>query len=199
VHNEPLRIYLLEKKIVFEDKAIVVYDPVGQPLSKMMPYEHVEPGQYILVPASWSYDEPLEFIAREYAMSKVYEKFGYSLVITGDYRRREKLAKRIANIKGVVLTGFVPDAVYHWLVANAALVIAATIREYTLLRALWDAALYETPVVVAKTMTLEKEVASPCTFQYMARGLASILELCLKNEGLRTLTKQRLQELKKTK
>jgi len=196
-HNEPLRDYLLAKSFSHTNNTIVVYDPVGRPQAKMEPYEYVKPGQYILVPASWAYDEPLEFIVREYTMSRIYEKWGYKLVITGNHRRREKLAKLIANVKGVILTGFAPDTIYHWLVANAALVIVATTREYTMLRAVWDAALHETPVVVSRTKTLEVEVPTPCMFDYREGSLASILEPCIENEEWRSQTKQTLRELKK--
>jgi len=196
--GEASREYLVAKGFSHSDNTITVYDPVGRPLVEMEPYEYVEPGSYILVPASWTHDEPLDFIVREYAEFKVHEKWGYKLVITGNYRRRAGLARRIMGVNGVVLTGFVSDAVYHWLIANAALVIAATTRKCTaLMRAIWDAALYETPVVMSWTKTLEKEITTPCFFRYVNGGLGTVLEACLENEEYRYLTKLALRELKK--
>ncbi|AEM38447.1 hypothetical protein Pyrfu_0577 [Pyrolobus fumarii 1A] len=154
VHNR-LVARLVEEKIGVEpSRILVVYDPPPRMEPVEEPPFAKELGEFILVPAGWAADEPLEEIVEAFCASKASSK--YRLVLTGDYGRARRRATRIASMcRAVMLTGFLPAPQYNWLVRNATAVIAATLREYTFLRAAWEAIVLHKPLLASRTRTME--------------------------------------------
>ena len=199
-HNTMHARFMVEKGYVEPDKVLVVYDPfIPIDTSRLEPYPGLEPGRYILVPASWAWDEPLEYIATEFLESTASRE--YQLVIAGDYRRRRQVAakiKRIDEHNRIVYTGYVTGAKWWWLVANSILVLAATTKEYALLRAIWDAATYNKPTIISATETLKQELGGhPCMFRPGVKGeLTSVLEQCLADKARLETTVKVVERLK---
>ncbi len=145
IHNP-----LMEKLLPKGAKHLVLYDPpppIPKHAGKRIGYK------YLLVPAAWAPDEPLEYIVREYDSSSLREK-GVKLIITGNNARRPRLSARLASVPGVMLTGFISDEEYYGMMKQALAVIAATTREYTMLSAAWEAMAYGKPLIASDTRTL---------------------------------------------
>ncbi len=145
IHNDPMMELLPEGT-----PTLVVYDPPPSIIPRLI--GRVKRG-YLLVPAAWAPDEPLEYIVTEYRSTGLRDK-GIELIITGDYSRKRRLGTRLAATPGVRLTGFLRDDEYYSMIAGAKAVIAATTREYTMLSAAWEALAYTRPIVASQTRTL---------------------------------------------
>ena len=184
VHNK------LEKKLVEKtlktpsSKVVLVYDPlprIPEELSK--PRIEAEPGSYLILPSSWAPDEPLEFVVREFLKSRISRN--HSLVLTGNWRRNLNLYKRIQEFvrssNKIVLTGYLKDSEYYYLLKNAKAVIAATNREYTMLHALWEAIAARVLALIPKTKTLEAEISGgyPCFYTFQQDSLRECLDKCI--------------------
>ena len=78
---------MIKKLRLAEGRTIVVYDPIPKPAEDVDKYavEGLEPGRYVVFPASWAPDEPVEFIVREFLLSKASED--YKLVVTNDFSK----------------------------------------------------------------------------------------------------------------
>ncbi len=130
----------------------VVYDPI--PRIKRIEKPQLDVEDYIVLPASWAPDEPIEYVVDE-----VLSGPGPSLVITGKPRGRQAARiRRKARESGgrVVITGFLPEPQYHWLLANAKAVIGLTTWRYTVLSVVWEAAAHRKPLISSDTPTLRK-------------------------------------------
>ncbi len=177
VHNDHIKQYI-RKLYGIDKKLITVYDPlpvVPRRLEKPKHLEEVEGGNFIVFPASWNLDEPLEYVISEYLSSKI--SSSYKLVITG--KPRAKIFKKIEKLRtsSIILTGYLPWRQYYWLLANAKAIIAATKREYTILSAVWEGAASQTPLIVSRTRTLEELLRGKVLFFELRRGsLAEVLD-----------------------
>ena len=205
-HNEPFTGLLVERLRVPRERVLTVYDPVPPRMPGRRPsIEGLEPRGYLLMPAAWAADEPMDQLAEAWRLSRLHRE-GYLLVVTGDHRRRPRLAERLRSLPGVVLTGYLPVEEYRWLLENAAAVLALTTKEYTVLSALWEAVAYEKPAVVSRTETLESLVGRgyPCLSPTEPRALAEAMRRCLEHGGdavkayprLRRLSRESIEELK---
>ncbi len=180
-HNEPFTRLLLDYGVPRE-RLLTVYDPIPprHPSPRRPRLPGVEPHHYLLMPAAWAPDEPMELLAEAWRLSRLAGE-GYKLVVTGDWRRRPRSAERLRKLEGVVLTGFLPLEEYAWLLENAAAVLALTTKEYTVLSALWEAVAYQRPAIVSSTETLKGLLGDgyPCLAPMEPHGLAEAMRRCL--------------------
>lgn len=182
-HNEAFTKLLVEKSLVLKSRVLTVYDPLPDLSGSEPPPLGLEPASYILVPASWAPDEPLWEIVKGFLESGVQGSF--KLVVTGDYRRRLELAGRIRRLaeeySRVVLTGFLPRPQYNWLLLNAQLIVAATVKEYTMLSAIWEAVAARRPFMATTTRTLERILGSsyPCLTPPTVEGFKKAFPRCV--------------------
>lgn len=186
LHNENL-VMIAKRYGLGDDKTIVVYDPPPR-LLELEPIEYLTHKKIILVPASWANDEPLDYIVREYVASSICED--YMLVITGNPSRNRKLYLNIKKYlrndnkcsRNIVLTGFISDNQYMWLLQSSSIVITVTRREYTLLSSLWESIYHNKPALVSKTKTLSSLLGNnyPCFFTMSPNSLRRMLEKCLR-------------------
>ncbi len=208
VHNPPVKQLLLRKlKGLSEQKVLVVYDPLPkkpQYLKKPgIPQIDEEP--FIAVPASWAPDEPLDVLVRGFLRSAI--KNDYRLVITGDPSRNRKLYKRImqalrdkSDRERVIISGFLSEHEYAWLLSYTKAVIAITKREYTMLSAIWEAVAYNKPLIVSDTATLRSIIGDnyPCFFRPDETSIAKTLSTCTnRNPEIKTII-DKLENLSKT-
>ena len=127
-------------------RPVVAYDPLEEPSS-------AKPGRHILLPAGFSSDEPLTAMIEGYMKKSAVRE---PPVITGDWRRMPELRERYRRAPRVLFTGYLPESGYRHLLSSSKLVFTGTVREYTVLRSVFDAASYGKPVVVSRTRTLER-------------------------------------------
>jgi len=160
VHNGYFRNYLVNSLKIPPKKVLLVYDPIPYVPKQLKEPKHLglAPSKYIVFPSAWSADEPIEYVVREFISSKVSRT--HKLVITGDYKRRIRVAKLVRKTCAgkVVLTGYLPLDEYYWVLANAAAILAVTKREYTMLSAIWEAIALSKPLIVSRTKTIEEEL-----------------------------------------
>jgi glycosyltransferase involved in cell wall biosynthesis len=142
VHNSEI-FKLLPKRLT--KRAILVYDPPRKLIKSQ------DEGDYILLPASWRSDEPLEYILEEFLAANIKAP----LVVTGDYKRREHLYHKYRNTPHIVFTGYLNNEEYLTTLSRAKAVIVTTTREYTLLSAGWEAIYAEKIAIVSETKTLK--------------------------------------------
>jgi len=153
-HNPESRDYLIRKLNI--SNVSVIYDPLPQDPEIREP--SVRPrSDFVVLPVSWEPDEDIAMVVE--AFSSV--DGDVSLVITGDYEKRPSMYGKVRKIiqrydmgGRVVLTGYVGYGEYLWYISNSIAVIALTNREYTVLSAMWEAALYDKPIVYPRTRTL---------------------------------------------
>jgi len=189
-HNEPQAGLMLKRLRLPEEKIMVVYDPLPQ-LPKILRkplLKSLEPKRYLIFPASWASDEPLEVIIEGFLKSKVSED--YMLAITGRPNRNPQLYSKVMTLlkhrncyEKIILTGFLPDPEYYWLLHNAKAVIAATTREYTMVSAIWEAVSCRKLFIVSDTITLRNIIGEeyPYFFKPKSEDLKNVLEICLQN------------------
>ncbi len=142
VHNSEI-FKLLPKRLT--KRAILVYDPPRKVTKSQ------DESDYILLPASWRSDEPLEYILEEFLAANIKAP----LVVTGDYKRREHLYHKYRNTPHIVFTGYLNNEEYLTTLSRAKAVIVTTTREYTLLSAGWEAIYAEKIAIVSETKTLK--------------------------------------------
>jgi len=146
VHNDDIT-ELLPRGL--RDKTIVVYDPwflVAEQADMCRESE-----DYVVFPASYAPDEPLE----EVLSAVLGSALNIKLYVTGDWRRRKDLKDRYESSK-IIFTGYLPTDEFYKLLCKAKAVITGTKREYTLLMSAWEAVAFRKPLIVNKTRTLEK-------------------------------------------
>lgn len=190
VHNESV-LDLLPTHL--KRKAMVLYDP----MPRIDAGTGTQLSNFIVFPASWHRDEPIEFILEEYIKSET----SFKIIITGK-PKKNKIIKKYGVTDKIIFSGYLPNSQYFDLLAKARCVIAATTREYTMLSAIWEALSLDKPLLVSKTKTLYKILGSwPEYFTVGARGtLTKVLNRLHDEEYLRELTyriislKQKLQE-----
>lgn len=190
-HNKAAKEYLVARAKLQADKTVVVYDPLPNVTKLMMPaIESLGNSDYFLLPVSWSYDEPIDYVVTEF-IGFLRKCGGYKLVITGDYTKNIKLLRKLIKhvnnkyYKNVIFTGFVEDAEYYWLVKNCAALIALTKREYTMQSTIWEAAYFNKPIISPKTNALTEVLGEYALYYDPPRrgDLLRCLENFVKNEG----------------
>ena len=204
-HNELQRNYMIDKIKLDEGKTIVVYDPIPKPAKEVKEeyVEDLEPGEYIVFPASWASDEPLDFIVREFLSAKTSSE--YKLVITNDYRRNMKLYRRVLGVLGksnayskVVIPGYLDDSKYQWILRNSKAILAATSMEYTMLSAIWEAVGFNKPFIASETNTIRSIVGNyPCLYRLVNGELTKTLDYCLYEINIESTASHTLERLRK--
>jgi len=189
-HNEPQSRLILKRVGLSRDRIIVVYDPLPKFSGEIKkPFlEGLEPCGYLILPSSWASDEPLDTMIMGFLNSRVSRE--YKLAITGNpernprlYRRIMKFLERRRNGEKVILTGYLSDPEYYWLVQNARAVVGVTTREYTMLSAIWEAISFRKLFLIPENNTLREIIGEcyPCFYQLRIGGLKEALEKCLQD------------------
>jgi len=186
-HNVLERELIVKKTGAAEEKVMIVYDPLPSPPHKLVkPRIALDFSKSIVLPASWSPDEPIDRVVEEFLKAEVSKE--HTLVVTGNYKRNVGLYNSVARVverfkakSSVVLTGFMLDEEYWYLLKNCKAVIVLTNREYTLPHAMWESVTVQKPSIVAKTRTLELELGSdyPCFFNQDLSNFAHTLDSCI--------------------
>jgi len=144
-HNEP-QLDLIPKKV--RNKTIVVFDPwhliENQSTEKRSKYEN-----YIVFPASYAPDEPLEEVINSINTFNVNVK----MYVTGNWKRNPNVKKYSSD--RIVFTGFLSSEKFNNLLSNATAIITGTKREYTALMSGWEAIAHGKPLAVTATRTLK--------------------------------------------
>ncbi len=171
----------------------VIYDPLPPP-KPLEPVEGLDPGRFILLPASWDPDEPIGYVAGEAIRGL---PGGYKLVVTGRPRGREASRVRELARRGnsIVLTGFLPEPQYYWLVTNSAAVIALTTWEYTVLSVIWEAAAYAKPIIASSTRTLRKLLGSDAVYFNVGEDNSLATAVAALKPGMGERLSERLRRL----
>ena len=173
VHNSEI-FKLLPKHLT--KRAILVYDPPRKLIKSQ------DESDYILLPASWRSDEPLEYILEEFLAANIKTP----LVITGDYRRRGHIYQKYRNVPRIVFTGYLSNEEYLTILSKARAVIVATTREYTLLSAGWEAIYAEKIAIVSETKTLKRLFGDAAIYfkPHIKGSLTKALKVLDKNDIL---------------
>jgi hypothetical protein len=129
-----------------KNKTIVVYDPWNFIATEGKINKQED---YMVFPASFASDEPLEEIIEAVNTSKQPLK----LYITGNWKRAPKL-KKYASEK-IHFTGFLSNQEFNNLLSGATAIITGTTREYTTMMSAWEATAYNKPLAVTATKTLK--------------------------------------------
>ncbi len=178
---------LMEERGVPREKIIVVYDPLPRLEPVEEPRLPLEPGEYILIPASWHPDEPLEELLRAYRDSGLDAK----LVVTGRPRGR---AARLAEKLGALLPGYLPRPQYNWLLVNAGLVVAPGSRPHGFLRAAWEAVAAARPLAAPDTPAMREVLGDhPCLYNPRSPD-PSLLRRCWEERSELATLSGRLRE-----
>jgi glycosyltransferase involved in cell wall biosynthesis len=193
VHNEA-QLDIISKNV--KNKTVVVYDPWTLIATESKVNKHEK---YIVFPASFAPDEPLEEVIKAVNTSEQTTK----LYITGNWKRMPELKKY--TTEKIQFTGFLPNQEFNDLLSGASAIITGTTREYTTMMSAWEAIAYNKPLAVTATKTL-KIMYSPYAIFYNWKSNQSIKKALqtistaqpdLNNrEYLRQKTLQSLEQLK---
>jgi hypothetical protein len=144
-HNEP-QLALIPPRI--RNKTLVVFDPWHAGVDEKITSQG-EQGGYIVFPASFASDEPLEEVINSINSFNIDVK----MYVTGNWKRRPETKKRASE--RIVFTGFLPSEEFSGLMARATAIITGTKREYTALMSGWEAVAYSKPLALTATKTLK--------------------------------------------
>ena len=130
------------------NKTMVVFDPWHLIIDNEAKHER-EQGNYIVFPASFASDEPLEEVINSINSFDIDVK----MYVTGNWRRQPKIAKYASN--RILFTGYLPSKKFNELLSKAAAIITGTKREYTSLMSGWEALAYGKALALTETSTLK--------------------------------------------
>jgi len=152
-HNET-QIEIIPKNV--KNKTVVVYDPWN-----FIEIENntIKQEKYMVFPASFAPDEPLEEIIKAVNATKQPLK----LYITGNWKHAPELKKY--ETEKIQFTGFLSNQEFNKLLSGASAIITGTTREYTTMMSAWEAIAYNKPLAVTATKTL-KTMYSPYAIFY---------------------------------
>ncbi|MCE4610037.1 MAG: glycosyltransferase [Desulfurococcales archaeon] len=160
VHNPESRELLLQK--LGGDTAVhIVYDPLPHKYNTVKPRDTPEE-DFIVLPVAWEADENIK-VAVEAFIRLVSQNQGsnVSMVITGNYMKNKRLYKELTRLiekhglaDRILFTGYIGYGEYLWYIENSVLTIALTNWEYTILSVVWEAALFDKPILYPSTRTL---------------------------------------------
>jgi len=152
-HNEA-QLDIIPKKV--KNKTIVVYDPWHLITTEGKTVDNQE--RYIVFPASFASDEPLEEVIEAV---NVFEQ-PLKLYITGNWKHKPEI-KKCASEK-IQFTDFLPNKEFNELLAGASAIITGTTREYTTLMSAWEAIAYNKPLATTATKTQKNTYPYYATF-----------------------------------
>jgi len=165
-HN-PAQLEIIPEKV--RDKTLVVFDPWY--LIETKEPQNSASENYLVFPASFASDEPLEEII--HAINTI---DNVKLYITGDWKRKPYLQKFVSE--KIVFTGFLPKEKFEVLLANATAIITGTKREFTALMSGWEAVAYFKPLALTDTQTL-RSVFGDYPIYYNYSNITSITKSIL--------------------
>jgi len=148
------------------DKTIVVFDP-WHLIAEGETSTEIKQEEYIVFPASFASDEPLEEVLNSIKSFNINVK----IYITGNWKRRPEIKKHASE--RIVFTGFLTDKEFNSLLEQATAIITGTKREYTSLMSGWEAVAYGKPLAVTETRTLKNVFENYAIF-YNYRNSESI-------------------------
>jgi glycosyltransferase involved in cell wall biosynthesis len=152
----------------FRDKTLVVFDPWHLAIDSEGNGES-EKGDYIVFPASFASDEPLEEVIKSINSFNIDVK----MYITGNWKRQPEIMKYASD--RVIFTGYLPSGKYNKLLSKATAIITGTKREYTSLMSSWEAVAYAKPLALTETGTLKSLFKDYAVF-YDWKNIKSIAE-----------------------
>ncbi len=161
VHNPESRELLLQK-LGGDTRVHVVYDPLPQDYNMIKPGNAPE-GDFIVLPVAWEADENIKVAVEAFIrLLSQNQGLNISMVITGDYKKNRRLYKKLTRLlekhglaERILFTGYIEYGEYLWYIKNSVLTIALTNWEYTILSVVWEAALFDRPILYPSTKTLE--------------------------------------------
>lgn len=116
---------------------------------------------HIMVVTTFNEDEPIE----EIIAAKSYLPDNYRLYFTGNYNKRFKdIEKKELNNKGIILTGFLPEAGYQELMESSHVVLVLTKKEFILNCGAYEALSLRKPYVISDTSTLRSYFREGCAY-----------------------------------
>lgn len=149
IHNKPIK-FLLPRDV--RGKALFLPDPLPRVRTIRPParvIKLIKGERYLLLPASFAPDEPLSEV-----VEAARELRGAKIVVTGDWRRALEIARMAREVPSLVLTGYLPEDEYYYLLANAHAVVALTKREFTFLSAALEGLSFGRPLILSDTLAL---------------------------------------------
>lgn len=191
-HNET-QLALIPTKI--KNKTIVVFDPwhliVKQNTKNWSPQE-----KYIVFPASFASDEPLEEIISSINQYDLDVK----IYVTGNWKRKPEI-KRYSS-RRIIFTGYLSNEEFSNLLTKATAIVTGTKREYTALMSGWEAVAYTKPLAVTATSTLRKLFEGYAVFydwkkpESIVQAIKKVLETKPNLKAREKLRQRTLQSLK---
>lgn len=197
-HNNA-QLSLIPKKA--EDKTIVVFDQWHLAVESKGNGSPAEQGKYMVFPASFASDEPLEEVIDSINQFNINVK----MYITGNWKRQPALKEKYVS-NSIVFTGFLPPEEFSSLLANATAIVTGTKREYTSLMSGWEAVAYAKPLAVTETRALKDLFGDYAVFYDWrnSQSIANAVKKALESkpnlparEKLRLRTVQSLEQLKR--
>jgi hypothetical protein len=170
-HNKP-QLDLIPARV--RNKTLVVFDPWYVAIDRKATSKSAL-GGYIVFPASFASDEPLEEIINSINSLNINVK----MYVTGNWKRQPEIKKYASD--RVVFTGFLPIEKFDSLIARSTAIITGTKREYTTLMSGWEAVAYNKPLALTATSTLKSLFRNYAVFydwknsQSIARAIEKIL------------------------
>lgn len=164
-HNKT-QLRLIPKKV--QNKTLVVFDPWNL-IEIQGTKTQSRQGNYLVFPASFAPDEPLEEVITAINTFNIDAK----MYVTGNWKRKPNIKKHESN--RIIFTGFLPTKEFKTLLANSAAIITGTKREYTALMSGWEAVAYSKPLAVTATRTLKDLFGDYAVF-YNYRSSRSIAD-----------------------
>lgn len=157
LHNYTIYEEVIPKKL--RRRCIVVYDPwpLLEDFKRYCP-SVCEESEYLVFPASFAPDEPLDEVLS--VLSKMKKVKVY---VTGNARKRKDIVMKYKS-DNIIFTGYIPDEEYYRLLCCAKAVITGTKREYTALMSAWEALAFNKPLALSYTRTLYKIFAGYAHF-----------------------------------
>jgi glycosyltransferase involved in cell wall biosynthesis len=168
---------------------MVVYDPWYLVVMDQFPAAKNE--KYLVFPASFAPDEPLEEVINAFSSNKS----GLRLYITGNWKKAPEM-RRLSSEK-VIFAGFLPDSEYSALLAGSIAIITGTKQEYTVLMSAWEAVAYGKPLILSYSKTL-KETFEDYPLYYHYDDPLSIKEIIDRAEDIQPDPRAREALLRKT-
>jgi len=185
IHNET-NYGLLPRRT--RSKAVVLHDPFyvvrdylrGVDCDKVILRYHLESEGYAIYPASWSADEPIEFLVEAWALSNI----PVPLVITGKPRLGVlNRVKKYLDQRRVLLTGYIEDySEYLCTLSRALFVVSATTRNYAMQCTAYEALALGKPLLASNKLAIRNVLRDvPVYFNYSESSLYRAIALLLEN------------------
>lgn len=153
-HNEP-QLTLIPDRARWH--SIVVFDPWHLAVDDRK-VRKIEQGGYIVFPASFASDEPLEEVINVVNSLSINLK----MYVTGNWMRKPAIRRHASD--RISFTGYLSDEEFNRLLAGSTAIVTGTKREYTALMSAWEAVAYAKFLAVTDTVTLRSLLGEYAVF-----------------------------------